>query len=129
MNYYSIDLNGEEIKFRLTSADSMAIEKRFGVKLLDYIQDYSVTTVVNLLMYMRRGAGESNFNERQACELYDNLTNNGYTLEEIITKVIYETAVVSGFLKKEELDKMLEEKTELQNQLREKKKREILQEQ
>lgn len=126
MNYYIITLNGEDIKLRLTSADSVEIEKKTGVKLLDFIQDYSITTITTLLKYMRR-SDVPNFSEKDAFVLYDRLIDNGYTLEDIIFKVIYETCVVSGFLKKSDLEYMENFKKESQATLMEKKKQEILQ--
>lgn len=105
MKYYELELNGETIKLRLTSADSILIEKKTGVKLLDYIQDYSLTTITNLLRYMVRSS-VSNFSEEDAYKLYDKLVDNGYTMAEILYDVIYEGLVVSGFLKREELDEM-----------------------
>lgn len=126
MNYYIITLNGEDIKLRLTSADSVEIEKKTGVKLLDFIQDYSITTITTLLKYMRR-SDVPNFSEKDAFALYDRLIDNGYTLEDIIFKVIYETCVVSGFLKKSDLEDMENFKKESQATLMEKKKQEILQ--
>lgn len=126
MNYYIITLNGEDIKLRLTSADSVEIEKKTGVKLLDFIQDYSITTITTLLKYMRR-SDVPNFSEKDAFVLYDRLIDNGYTLEDIVFKVIYETCVVSGFLKKSDLEDMENFKKESQATLMEKKKQEILQ--
>ena len=126
MNYFILTLDGQDIKLRLTSADSMEIEKKTGIKLLDFIQDYSITTVTTLLRYMRKSE-VPNFSEKDACALYDKLVDNGYTLEDIIFKVIYETAVVSGFLKKSDLEEMLTFKEENQATLMEKKRQEILQ--
>lgn len=102
MKYYEIELNGETIKFRLTSSDSMMIEKKTGVKLLDYVQDYAITTVITLLMYMRRSS-VPNFSEKDASKLYDDLVDAGYTLKEILYDIIFEALAVSGFLSQEEL--------------------------
>lgn len=102
MKYYEIELNGETIKLRLTSSDSMTIEKKTGVKLLDFIQDYSITTIITLLMYMRRSS-VPNFSEKDASELYDKFIDAGYTMKDIIYNVIFEALTVSGFLSQEEL--------------------------
>lgn len=103
MKYYEIELNGEIIKLRLTSSDSITIEKKTGVKLLDYIQDYSMITVINLLMYMRRSS-IPNFSEKDATDLYDRFIDAGYTLKDILYDVLFEALAVSGFLSKEELE-------------------------
>ncbi len=102
MKYYEIELNGEIIKLRLTSSDSMAIEKKTGVKLLDYIQDYAITTIITLLMYMRRSE-VPNFSEKDATLLYDKFIDNGYTMKDILYDVLFEALAVSGFLSQEEL--------------------------
>lgn len=108
MKYYEIELNGETIKLRLTSSDSMVIEKKTGVKLLDYVQDYAITTVITLLMYMRRSS-VPNFSEKDASKLYDDLVDAGYTLKDILYDVLYEALSVSGFLSKEELTELKEQ--------------------
>lgn len=105
MKYYELELNGETIKFRLTSSDSMMIEKKTGVKLLDFVQDYAITTVITLLMYMRRSS-VPNFSEKDATKLYDDLIDAGYTLKDILYNVIYEALTVSGFLSQEELEEI-----------------------
>lgn len=102
MKYYEIELNGETIKLRLTSSDSITIEKKTGVKLLDYIQDYGMTTIINLLMYMRRSS-VPNFSEKDATDLYDKFIDAGYTMKDILYDVLFEALSVSGFLSQEEL--------------------------
>lgn len=105
MKYYELELNGETLKFRLTSNDCMVIEKKSGMSIMDYIQNLSMTTVINLLMYMRR-SDISNFSEKDASVLYDRLVDNGYTIKTIINDVIMETLVVSGFMTEEELQEV-----------------------
>lgn len=121
MKFYELDLNGQTIKLRLKSADSVVIEKKTGVKLLDFIQDYSITAVITMLTYLRR-SDVPNFSEKEAYDLYDELVDNGYTLEKIMYDVIFEALVVSGFLSKGELEEMKVAKEKTQ----EKKKKEIL---
>lgn len=113
MKYYEFELNGRTIKLRLTANDCMVIEKKTGKKLLDYMQDYSITTVIALLMYMIRSS-VPNFSEKDAGALYDELIDSEQygTLENILFNVIYEGLVVSGFLKKEDLTAMKEAKAE-----------------
>lgn len=102
MKFYEIELNGETLKFRLTSNDCMTIEKQTGKSFADYISEMSMTTVVTLLRYMRR-SDVYNFDQEDASKLYDTLIDNGYTLETIISDIIMETLVVSGFMKKDDL--------------------------
>ena len=111
MKYYEFELEGETIKLRLTSNDCIEIETKTGTKLLDYIQDYSMQTIITLLMYMRRSS-VPNFSIKDAGELYDKLIDSeDYgSMESIIYNVIFEGLVVSGFLKKEELEEIKESK-------------------
>ena len=111
MKYFEVELNGETIKLRLTSADSIEIEDKTKQSLLDLIEDYSMKTVVMFLKYLRRSE-VPNFSEKDACALYDKFIDNGYTMDQIVFDVIYEALCVSGFFKKEklaELKKQLEE--------------------
>ena len=107
MKYFEFELNGETIKLRLTSNDCVEIEKKTGQKLLDYMQDYSMQTVLTLLMYMRRSS-VPNFSMKDAGDLYDKLIDNeDYgSMEKVLYDVIFEGLVVSGFLKKEELEEI-----------------------
>ena len=107
MKYFEFELNGETIKLRLTSNDCVEIEKKTGQKLLDYMQDYSMQTVLTLLMYMRRSS-VPNFSLKDAGDLYDKLIDNEEygSMEKVLYDVIFEGLVVSGFLKKEELEEI-----------------------
>ena len=106
MKNFEIELkNGEVIKFRLTSGEAINMEEKTKTKLLDYIQDYSITNIVTTLMYLRRFE-MPNFSKKDATDLFDKLVDNDYTLEQIVYDVIYEAMVASGFLKKEELEEM-----------------------
>lgn len=116
MKYYEIELNGETLKFRLTSNDCMAIEKMSGKPFGDYISEMSMTTVITLLKYMRRSS-VLNFSENEASELFDKLIDNGYDLEGIISDIIMETLVVSGFMKKADLEAIKDVKEELKDKV------------
>lgn len=107
MKYYEFELEGETIKLRLTSNDCIEIEKKTGTKLIDYMQDYSMQTVITLLMYMRRSS-VPNFSMKDAGELYDRLIDSEEygSMEEILYNVIFEGLVVSGFIKKEQLEEI-----------------------
>lgn len=107
MKYYEFELNGETIKLRLTSNDCIEIEKKTGEKLIDYIQDYSMQTIITLLMYMRRSS-VPNFSMKDASVLYDQLIDSEEygNMESVLYDVIFEGLVVSGFIKKEELEEI-----------------------
>lgn len=107
MKFYEFELNGEMIKLRLTSNDCIEIEKKTGTKLIDYMQDYSMQTIITLLMYMRRSS-VPNFSIKDAGELYDKLIDSEEygSMESVLYDVIFEGLVVSGFIKKEELEEI-----------------------
>lgn len=110
MKFYEIELDGETIKFRLTTADSMTIEKKTGKSILDFIGELgSVTNITTMLMYMVRSSNPT-FSEKQAGELFDKLIDNDYTLSSIINDIILEALQVSGFMSAEELQAMKDKK-------------------
>lgn len=121
MNNYILELkdkdgNTKEVKLRLKSLDCIEIEKKTNKKMLDLIQDYSMNTIIMLLKYMRRSELPQ-FSEKDACELYDELIDNGYSIDTILSDVVYEGLVASGFLTKEDLAKMKEITTQVQEAL------------
>lgn len=108
MKYYELVLGEETYKLRLTSSNCVALEQRTKKSVLDAVQDYSITNIITILEYMCK-TKENNFGQKDAQELYDKLVDNGYTLYDIIYKVIYEGLVVSGFLTEEELKEMIDQ--------------------
>ena len=105
MKYYELEVKGETYKLRLTSNDCMVIEKFSGKSILDYIQNLSVTTIVTLLRYMVRSSIE-NFSEKDASNLYNDLIDEGYTIQTIVEDVLMEALSISGFMSKEDLEEM-----------------------
>ena len=113
MKYFTFVLNDKEINMRLTSQDSVKIEKTYNTKLLDYIQDYSITTIVNLLRYMRKGGGEQAFSQEDAEKFFDELVDNEWAIENIVKDIIMPTCQVSGLLTKSDLQQIQEKQEEL----------------
>lgn len=103
MKFYELELEGETLKFRLTSNDCMVIEKFSGKSVLEYVQNMSMTTIVTMLRYLRRSSVD-NFSEKDAQALYDKLVDNGYTISRIVNEIILEGLAVSGFMSKEQLE-------------------------
>lgn len=103
MRYFELEIDGETIKLRMTTENSQTIEKKTGKGLFDLVQDMSVTNIVTLLMYLRRG-DLPNYSEKETFVLCDKLVDAGYTYEKIMMEVIFEALVVSGFLSKEQLE-------------------------
>lgn len=107
MKYYEIELNDEVIKLRLTSNAVCEIEKKANKSILDIMKEVTQTNIVNLLMYMRRFE-LPNYSSKEANDLYDKFIDNGYTMQDVVFKVIYEGLVVSGVMTKEELQQLKE---------------------
>ena len=105
MRYHTIELENEDIQFRLTSSDCIEIEKKTGKPVQEYIQNVSNTACVTLLKYMRRSTNPT-FSEKDANALFDKLVDNDYSLESIYMDIILPTCVVSGLLTKSNLDEL-----------------------
>jgi len=115
---YEYELNGETkvLKLRLTSSDMKIVERNTNMSLVDYVSSPTITMLTTMLRYMMR-ANIPNYSEKDADKLYDELVDAGLTMENIYLDIIMETLVVSGMMKKEELDEM---KTQSQEQKEEK---------
>lgn len=112
-NYKDSEGNEKEVGLRLTSLDCENIEKQFNCSLLDYVQQGTITSIVNLLYYMRKGAGE-NFTKNMAYGFYDELVDAGFTMMEILDKVIWEGLVVSGVMSAEDLKNIRDERAKIE---------------
>lgn len=107
MKFLTIKLEDKDLEFRLTSSDAIDIEKKNNTPLQKYIQQVSNTNCVNLLKYMRRSR-IPNFSDKDANELFDQLVDEGYSLESIYLKIIFPACVVSGVITQKDMDKIQE---------------------
>lgn len=114
MRNHTIELNGREIEFRLTSEDMIKLEEKNHVKILDYIQDYSMSAITTLLWYMRKGV-DKNFSKDDTYKLYDELADNDWAIEDIMKKIIFPTCQVSGLLTRSDLEKVLNKMDEMKD--------------
>lgn len=119
-NYKDSEGNEKEAGLRLSSIDCENIEKQFNCSLFDYVQQGSITSIVTLLYYMRKGAGES-FTKNMAYSFYDELVDAGYTMMDILDKVIWEGLVVSGVMSAEDLKNIRNEREKIKNMTEEEK--------
>lgn len=108
MKCYTINLNGQDVNLRLTSEDCIKIEKNYNVKLFDYIGDYSITSIINLLRYMLQGGKGQTISQPEAQQFYDELIDEGWKVESIVTDIIMPTAEVSGLLTQSDLNMVKE---------------------
>lgn len=107
MKFHTITVGEKDINLRLTSSDAVQLEKKSNTKLLDLINDYSMSNICRLLRYFRRGGGDVNFSDEDSYNFFDELADNGYALEDIQTKVILPTLQVSGLLTKGDLENVM----------------------
>lgn len=105
MKYFSIDLEGKEIEFRMVSADILELEKKTGTPMQQYIQKVSNTSCVTILKYMRKPFIQ-NISEKDANILFDELVDSGYSLESIYMDIIFPACVVSGIITEEDYEKI-----------------------
>ena len=119
-NYTDGEGNEKEVALRLSSQDCENIEKQNGCTLLDFVQQGSISSIVTLLHAMRKGAGES-FTKNMAYSFYDELVDSGYTMMDILDKVIWEGLVVSGVLSADDLQSIRDERKKIENMSEEEK--------
>lgn len=103
MKYFTKEIGGKEVNFRLTSQDSVAIEDKAKEPLQKYIQEVSNTRCVNLLRYLRKGE-VPNFSMEDSHKLFDELVDEGYSLEKIYLEIIFPALVTSGLLTQSNLE-------------------------
>ena len=120
MNYYTYEYTNKEgekkeLHLRLTSSNAIEIENTKNVKLLDYLQEESMTMIITLLRYLNKWENKD-FSFGQAQQLYDELIDSGLSMKRILLDVIYEPLVVSGFLEKEEWEEMKKAFTKMDNE-------------
>ena len=121
LNYKDSEGNEKEVALRLTSIDCENIEKQYNCSLLEYVQQGSITSIINMLYYMRKGA-EGNFTKNMAYSFYDELVDSGYTVMDILDKVVWEGLVVSGVMSREDLDNIRAEREKVENMTEEERK-------
>ena len=128
MNYFVYTYTNKEgeqkeLRLRLTSGDAMEIENVKKKKITEYLQEESMTMVITLLRYLLRWENK-NYSLTNAQQLYDELIDSGLSMKRILTDIIYEALVVSGFLEKSEWEEM----KAFLNKTQEKKKQIIMEE-
>ena len=121
MKYFELELEGQTIELRMTTANAKLLDSKTGKSIFDLVQDMSVTNISKMLLYLLKGK-KDNISEKEADELTDKLVDNGYTFEKIMMEIIFEALVVSGFLSKEQL----EEAKTLKEEVKENNKKKVI---
>lgn len=101
-------INGKEYHFKFKSKKLIDLEKLTGKSIIDLLQDMSMSNVARLLKY-------ACLDEVNEYDLLDDLLSE-MTYEDVITKIIMETCVVSGIISKVDMDKIYDKQTELRNE-------------
>jgi len=104
-NYTNKEGEKKELRLRLTSGDAMEIENMAKKKITEYLQEESMSMVITILRYLIKWENK-NFSLTNAQQLYDELIDSGMSMKNILTDIIYEALVVSGFLEKKDWEEM-----------------------
>jgi len=99
--FYTLKVNDEEYKMRLTASAIMQIEKKLGkplFKALESIQENMVETIVAIIWGAMQPLN-ANFTQEKATELFDDYIDEGHSIEELMLEIngLFEA---SGFFKK-----------------------------
>ena len=99
--FYTMTVNGEEYKMRLTASAIMQIEKKLGkplFKALETIQDNMVETITTIIWGAMQPLN-AGFTMEKATALFDDYIDDGRSIEELMLEIngLFEA---SGFFKK-----------------------------
>ncbi len=99
--YYTLTVNGEDYKLRLTASAIMQIEKKLGKSLfsaLEHIQDNMIETVATIIWGAMQPLN-ANFPFEKATGLFDAYIDDGHSIEDLMQEIngLFEA---SGFFKK-----------------------------
>ena len=113
-NYKDSEGNEKEVALRLNSISCENIEKQYNCSILNFVQQGSMTAIITLLQKMREGSGEV-FTRNSAYAFYDELVDAGYSMADVLDKIICEALVVSGIISEEDLKSIREEREKIKN--------------
>lgn len=99
--YYTMTVNGEEYKLRLTAGAIMQIEKKLGkplFKALETIQDNMIETITTILWGAMQPLN-AGFTQEKALALFDSYVDGGRSIEDLIQEIngLFEA---SGFFRR-----------------------------
>ena len=99
--FYTMTVNGEEYKMRLTASAIMQIEKKLGkplFKALETSQDNMVETITTIIWGAMQPLN-AGFTMEKATALFDDYIDDGRSIEELMLE-INDLFEASGFFKK-----------------------------
>ena len=99
--FYTMTVNGEEYKLRLTAGAIMQIEKKLGkpiFKALETIQDNMIETITTILWGAMQPLN-AGFTQEKALALFDAYVDDGHSVEDLVLEldILFKT---SGFFRK-----------------------------
>ena len=97
--FYTMTVNGEEYKMRLTASAIMQIEKKLGkplFKALETIQDNMVETITTIIWGAMQPLN-AGFTMEKATALFDDYIDDGRSIEELMLEIndLFEASVFS----------------------------------
>lgn len=107
MRYFTKTIGSQDYDFRLTSADIVELEKKFGQNILDVVKTISFDTLATLLRYMRKVNGK-NLSYNETIAFVDEAIDEGYDITKFYTEIIFPVCEVSGIISKEDLNTIME---------------------
>ena len=102
MKYHVIEMAGKELKCRLNTQNSIALEKRLGGKsVLKVLMDEQIPNLEMVLCTLHASlqALEHGYTLEKVYELYDGYVEEGKTYADLVPELI-DVLEVSGFFKK-----------------------------
>lgn len=84
MPYVLWTVNGKEYRLRLTTFNSIQVEKQLGMGLTEAVNHLMDSTVVIMILWGAFQPYSHGMNFREVCDLYDNYIAGGGSAEKIV---------------------------------------------
>ena len=117
MNHEVIIIKGEEYKLRLRAVDQIAISKKLGKSLLEFVADmqdaenslkaFDLEGLLTILLFSMK-ANHKDIKEKDIYDLYDAYVDEGHNMFDLF-QVVMSVLSVSGVLPNAEMLKQVEQ--------------------
>jgi hypothetical protein len=84
MPYIIWNVNGKEYRLRLTTFNSIQVEKQLGMGLTEAVNHLMDSTVIIMILWGALQPYSHGMNFREVCDIYDNYIANGGSAEKIV---------------------------------------------
>lgn len=119
--YHVWTVGGKEYKLKLTAKEIMQVEQKFkGKSILDLISNGNGVPGLAIMLTIVQGSMvkyQSNIDSKTVMSIYDQYCQEGGSLMDLLTEVIFPTLSVSGFFSTKQSEKMMDKLEEVQNSL------------